>query len=376
MCPSPIGEDSTSTSRWRRSARDQRRVDGAPGMPRMPGPPQGRLRPGCRGRGSGAEAVREAAASAGRDDTASGVVVTASTNRSSSRLTTTGSRIARPVPAPLEHDQRTARAAGEPHPVVDRAHPVLAAVQDEHGAPHGIEQRTRARWPRRRRARAARRCSRPGSAGRARAPTWTPPRAGGSSAARGTSARRRSRRSRRSRPRASGGGCTSPTPGCPPAGRCRWRARTCPRGCNDPHTGPIATSPCTRSGCSAATWAAQAAPLERPTSTARSTPAASITATVSAAYSAFEYAAAPSGRSEPPLPRPSKVTTRWWRARWGTCAFHIRDRTIDQAGSSTTVAGPDPCTANEIRVPPRTTTSSRTGRVQAGQLTVAPRTRC
>ena len=151
---------------------------------------------------------------------------------------------------------------------------------------------------------------------------------------------------------------------------------TWPRGCHDADGGPIATTPCTRSGCSAATWAAHAAPLESPTSTARSTPTASMTATVSAAYSALAYAAAPAGRSEPPLPRPSKVTTRCRRARYGTCAFHIRDRTIDQLGSSTTVAGPDPCTAYESRMPSRTTLSSRTGRVQAGHVTVAPRRRC
>ena len=44
--------------------------------------------------------------------------------------------------------------------------------------------------------------------------------------------------------------------------------------------------------------------------TARSVPVASSTASASAAYSALVYAAAPSGRPESPLPRPSNVTTR------------------------------------------------------------------
>ena len=40
------------------------------------------------------------------------------------------------------------------------------------------------------------------------------------------------------------------------------------------------------------------------------------------------------GRSERPLPRPSKVTTRKWRARYGICAFQSREWTIDHVGSS------------------------------------------
>ena len=82
----------------------------------------------------------------------------------------------------------------------------------------------RGRWARRRRARGDRTCSRQGSAGRPRAPTRRPPHAAGSSAARGTSGRRRTRRSRRSRRRASGDGCTSPSPPPTPADRRTWRA--------------------------------------------------------------------------------------------------------------------------------------------------------
>ena len=82
-----------------------------------------------------------------------------------------------------------------------------------------------------------------------------------------------------------------------------------------PHDGAIAKRPSTRSGWSAATCTDQAAPQERETRTARSTPAASITATVSAAYSSLVYAAAPAAARIAPLPRPSKVTTRKRRAR-------------------------------------------------------------
>ena len=51
------------------------------------------------------------------------------------------------------------------------------------------------------------------------------------------------------------------------------------------------------------------------TRTARSVPVASITARASAANSARRYASGSVGRSERPLPRPSKVSTRQCRAR-------------------------------------------------------------
>ncbi len=44
------------------------------------------------------------------------------------------------------------------------------------------------------------------------------------------------------------------------------------------------------------------------------------------------YASAPVGRSERPLPRPSKVTTFRWRARYGICIFQHREWTIDHVG--------------------------------------------
>ena len=48
------------------------------------------------------------------------------------------------------------------------------------------------------------------------------------------------------------------------------------------------------------------------------------------------------GRSERPLPRPSKVTTRQWRARYGICIFQCREWMIDHVGRSSTVGSPAP----------------------------------
>ena len=79
---------------------------------------------------------------------------------------------------------------------------------------------------------------------------------------------------------------------------------------SNPQAGPSARRPLTRSGWSAARWTPHAAAQESPTTTARSVSVASRTASASAAYSASVYAAAPSGRPESPLPRPSNVTTR------------------------------------------------------------------
>jgi hypothetical protein len=55
--------------------------------------------------------------------------------------------------------------------------------------------------------------------------------------------------------------------------------------------------------------------IEKPTMTARGVWVASITARASAAYSGSAYASGSVGRSERPLPRPSKVITRQCRAR-------------------------------------------------------------
>ena len=79
----------------------------------------------------------------------------------------------------------------------------------------------------------------------------------------------------------------------------------------------------------------------RPASRARSS-VASMTASASAANSSVLFASAPAGRSERPLPRPSNVTTRQWRARYGICIFHDRECTTDQVGSSSTVGSPSP----------------------------------
>ena len=70
------------------------------------------------------------------------------------------------------------------------------------------------------------------------------------------------------------------------------------------------TIPATRSGWKAPSSSAQNAPADSAISTARPVPVASITARASAANSLVRYASAATGRSEPPLPRPSKVTTR------------------------------------------------------------------
>ncbi len=70
------------------------------------------------------------------------------------------------------------------------------------------------------------------------------------------------------------------------------------------------TAPATRSGCPAASSSARCPPSESETTTARAVPVASITASASAANSRSSYPATAAGRSERPLPRPSKVTTR------------------------------------------------------------------
>jgi hypothetical protein len=109
--------------------------------------------------------------------------------------------------------------------------------------------------------------------------------------------------------------------------------------------GPMKTMPAARSGCSAPSSSAQVAPSDRATSTARSVPVASMTVSASAVNSAGRYASAPAGRSERPLPRPSKVTTRCRRARSGTWSFQCLEWMIDQVGSSMTVGSPLPNTS-------------------------------
>ncbi len=106
------------------------------------------------------------------------------------------------------------------------------------------------------------------------------------------------------------GGCTWPSPPRRPGRSSNgWTWRS---GCGGASgtAGPMETSPMVRSGWSAATWTAHSVPHDRATSTARSVPVASRTASVSAANSWWVYAAAPTGRSDRPVPRPSNVTTR------------------------------------------------------------------
>ena len=40
------------------------------------------------------------------------------------------------------------------------------------------------------------------------------------------------------------------------------------------------------------------------------------------------------------MPRPSKVTTRWWRAKYAIWPFQIREWTIDQVGRNRIVGSP------------------------------------
>src|SRR5690606_7874869 len=132
------------------------------------------------------------------------------------------------------------------------------------------------------------------------------------------------------------------------------------------------TSPSTRSGCSAATRTAHGAPRENPTRTERSTPASSMTATVSAATSEPRYAVAPAGLSPSALPRPSNVTTWRWRASAATWKRQMREGTIVQVGSSMTVGRwAAPYTAYGIRTPDRTTVPVRSGgRGRAGSVSL------
>jgi hypothetical protein len=75
---------------------------------------------------------------------------------------------------------------------------------------------------------------------------------------------------------------------------------------------------------------------------ARSVAVASITISASSANSVVLYASAPTGRSERPFPRPSKVTTRKCLARYGICAFQNREWMIDHVGSNKIVRSPEP----------------------------------
>ena len=100
--------------------------------------------------------------------------------------------------------------------------------------------------------------------------------------------------------------------------------------------------PSTRSGCPAASSSDRSAPRDSAASTACSVPVASITASASAANSGSAYCSGSGGRSDFPLPRPSKVTTRKRRARYGICIFQKREWMIDQVGMSSTVVSPSP----------------------------------
>ena len=101
----------------------------------------------------------------------------------------------------------------------------------------------------------------------------------------------------------------------------------------------------TRSGCDAARWSDRSAPRDSATIAARSVAVASSTATASAANSSSRYASGSAGRSLRPLPRPSNVTTRQCRARYGICIFQCREWTIDHVGMRSTVGSPVPYTS-------------------------------
>ena len=74
-------------------------------------------------------------------------------------------------------------------------------------------------------------------------------------------------------------------------------------------------APAMRSAWSAASSSAPPAMAQWATMTQRGVPVASRTARASSASGCGPYSAAVSGRSERPLPRGSKVTTRKCRAR-------------------------------------------------------------
>ena len=95
--------------------------------------------------------------------------------------------------------------------------------------------------------------------------------------------------------------------------------------------------------------------------TARSVAVASSTASASSANSRSSYASDTVGRSERPLPRPSNVTTRKWRARYGICPFHCREWMIDHVGSRRMVRGPVPYTSKKTRTPSRSTYPDSSG---------------
>ena len=102
------------------------------------------------------------------------------------------------------------------------------------------------------------------------------------------------------------------------------------------------TTPSTRSGWPAASSSERSAPRDSAASTADSVPVASITARASAANSGSAYCSGSGGRSDFPLPRPSNVTTRKRRARYGICSFQKREWMIDHVGISSTVVSPSP----------------------------------
>jgi len=107
----------------------------------------------------------------------------------------------------------------------------------------------------------------------------------------------------------------------------------------------MVTTPRHRSGCQAAVISAVQLLAQIPASTARSTPAASMTAMVSATSSVSAYEAPDRGRSERPLPRGSTVITRYSRARYGTWAFQAREWTRGSIGTKTRDGPPEPNTS-------------------------------
>ena len=109
--------------------------------------------------------------------------------------------------------------------------------------------------------------------------------------------------------------------------------------------GDMNTAPRTRSGCSTASSSAAPAGAQWQTTTASSTPAASITASASPAVIRWPYASGLCGRSERPFPRASYVTTRKWRARYGTWSFQKREWTIAHGERKSRVSGPSPKTS-------------------------------
>ena len=202
------------------------------------------------------------------------------------RLTSTGSRAGQPVPAALDREQRPAGELGQPLADRERPDPVVGAV-----AARATGQRTCAQAA----STGADGSVHPQPTGRRvgehrRVGVADQPSRSSICLVECGSEHICSKKNRRKsvivRLPASSACCTSPSPGRPasrPSKTCRVALGV---GDREPQAGAIATMPGTRRGARRRACTAQVAAQDSATSTARSVPVASSTATMSAAYSA------------------------------------------------------------------------------------------